>query len=149
MSVAAEASHEIVWPQSHGEAQDQHQCQSEGPATNNKQSLDPSDSVLDYVCRGGSCIVSPLGDVLAGPLWEVCTDDVPDSSDAAVTDSAPGTSATESSPAVAAGDGLAIACIDLDDCERGRLDLDVAGSYSRSDAFKFEVEGLDLAPPPL
>ncbi|KAJ5781902.1 uncharacterized protein N7518_010385 [Penicillium psychrosexuale] len=150
MSVAAEGPHEIVWPQTHGEAQDQAQSQSEGPATNTKQSsLDPSDSVLDYVCRGGSCIVSPLGDVLAGPLWEVCTDDVPDSSDAAVTDSAPGTSATESSPAVAAGDGLAIACIDLDDCERGRLDLDVAGSYSRNDAFKFEVEGLDLAPPPL
>ncbi|KAI2715799.1 hypothetical protein CBS147333_3790 [Penicillium roqueforti] len=150
MSVAAEGPHEIVWPQTHGEAQDQAQSRSEGPATNTKQSsLDPSDSVLDYVCRGGSCIVSPLGDVLAGPLWEVCTDDVPDSSDAAVTDSAPGTSATESSPAVAAGDGLAIACIDLDDCERGRLDLDVAGSYSRSDAFKFEVEGLDLAPPPL
>ncbi|CAP97388.1 Pc22g01000 [Penicillium rubens Wisconsin 54-1255] len=103
----------------------------------NTDSLAPSSSVRDYVCRGGSCIVSPLGEVLAGPLWEVCTDDVPDSSDAA------------SSPTVAAGDGLAIACIDLDDCERGRLDLDVAGSYSRSDTFKFEVEGLDLAPPPL
>ncbi|KAJ5206404.1 hypothetical protein N7491_002977 [Penicillium cf. griseofulvum] len=117
--------------------------------SNNKQPLAPSESEWEYVCRGGSCIVSPLGEVLAGPLWEVCTDDVPDSSDAAVTDSAPGTLASESRPAVAAGDGLAIARIDMDDCERGRLDLDVAGSYSRSDAFKFEVEGLDLAPPPL
>jgi len=24
----------------------------------------------EYVSRGGSCIVSPLGDVLTGPLWE-------------------------------------------------------------------------------
>jgi nitrilase len=22
------------------------------------------------VCRGGACIVSPLGDLLAGPLWD-------------------------------------------------------------------------------
>ncbi|CAI7573053.1 unnamed protein product [Penicillium glandicola] len=154
LSITAEGPHEIVWPQAHSEAQGQGpgqgQAQSENSSTpNNKQSLDASGSELDYACRGGSCIVSPLGEVLAGPLWEVCTDDVPDSSDAAVTDSAPGSSATESSPTVAAGDGLAIARIDLDDCERGRLDLDVAGSYSRSDAFKFEVEGLDLAPPPL
>lgn len=148
LSITAEGPHEIVWPQTHGEAQGQGQSENSS-IPNTKPSLAPSDSVLDYVCRGGSCIVSPLGEVLAGPLWEVCTDDVPDSSDAAVTDSAPGTSAAESSPAVAAGDGLAIARIDMDDCERGRLDLDVAGSYSRSDAFKFEVEGLDLAPPPL
>ncbi|KAF3029722.1 Nitrilase [Penicillium rubens] len=152
LSITTEGPHEIVWPQTHSEVQGQSQGQDQAedpPAPNNKDSLAPSSSVRDYVCRGGSCIVSPLGEVLAGPLWEVCTDDVPDSSDAAVTDSALGMSATESSPTVAAGDGLAIACIDLDDCERGRLDLDVAGSYSRSDTFKFEVEGLDLAPPPL
>ncbi|CAG8293202.1 unnamed protein product [Penicillium nalgiovense] len=144
LSITTEGPHEIVWPQTHSEVQGQSQGQDQA-----EDSLAPSSSVRDYVCRGGSCIVSPLGELLAGPLWEVCTDDVPDSSDAAVTDSALGMSATESSPTVAAGDGLAIACIDLDDCERGRLDLDVAGSYSRSDAFKFEVEGLELAPPPL
>lgn len=150
LSITAEGPHEIVWPQAHiqSQAQAQGQGQSENSSAQTKHPLAPSESVLDYVCRGGSCIVSPLGDVLAGPLWEVCTDDVPDSSDAAVADFASGTSASEFSPAVAAGDGLAISRIDLDDCERGRLDLDVAGSYSR-DAFKFEVEGLDLAPPPL
>ncbi|KAJ5169916.1 uncharacterized protein N7500_002699 [Penicillium coprophilum] len=150
LSVTSEGPHEIVWPQTHGEGQGEAQGPSGNSSTSNtKQSVATSGSELEYVCRGGSCIVSPLGETIVGPLWEVCTDDVSDSSDAAVTDCAPGTSATEPRPAVAAGDGLAIARIDLDDCERGRLDLDVAGSYSRNDAFKLEVEGLDLAPPPL
>ncbi|RWA09382.1 hypothetical protein EKO27_g5725 [Xylaria grammica] len=53
-----------------------------------------------FVSRGGSSIVSPFGDVVAGPQWE---DD----------------------------EGLIYADVDLEDCVRGRLDLDAAGSYSR------------------
>lgn len=72
----------------------------------------------EFVSRGGSMIVSPLGDVLAGPLWEQ-------------------------------EDELLVADVDFEDCERGRLDMDVAGSYSRMDSFKLSVEGLDLNPPPM
>ena len=86
----------------------------------------PSSSAADdlasgeeIVCRGGSCIVSPSGEVLAGPLWDV--DD---------------------------GDELLVVEADFEDCERGRLDLDVAGSYSRNDAFRLIVRDLDLSPPP-
>lgn len=57
-------------------------------------------SARKFVSRGGSSIVSPFGDVLAGPQWE---DE----------------------------DGIIYADVDFDDCIRGRLDLDVAGSYSR------------------
>lgn len=53
-----------------------------------------------FVSRGGSAIVSPFGDVLAGPQWE---DD----------------------------EGIVWADVDFEDCIRGRLDLDTAGSYSR------------------
>lgn len=54
----------------------------------------------DFVSRGGSCIVSPTGAVIAGPSWEK-------------------------------EDDLLTVEIDFDDCIRGRLDLDVGGSYSR------------------
>ena len=72
----------------------------------------------DFVSRGGSCIISPTGSILAGPLF--------DTEDGA----------------------LLIATIDFEDCERGRLDLDVAGSYSRNDSFELRVAGLDISPPP-
>ncbi|KAH7320730.1 nitrilase [Stachybotrys elegans] len=76
-----------------------------------------SKSASSWVSRGGSSIVSPFGDVLAGPQWENDED-------------------------------VVYADVDFRDCIRGRLDLDNGGSYSRNDAFKFSVEGLDLDPLP-
>ena len=71
-----------------------------------------------WACRGGSCIVGPMGQVLQGPLWEK-------------------------------NDGSILSAdVDFEDCERGRLDFDAAGSYSRNDSFRLQVEGLDLSPPP-
>lgn len=61
----------------------------------------PSESTSGpFASRGGSCIISPMGEVLTGPLWD---DD----------------------------NGLLTYDLDFDDCLRGRLDLDVGGSYSR------------------
>lgn len=67
--------------------------------------------------HGGSCIVDPFGNVLAGPQWD---DD----------------------------QGLIFADVDFEDCIKGRLDLDTAGSYSRNDSFKFTVDGLHMDPLP-
>jgi nitrilase len=84
--------------------------------TNTREKLEQTSD--QWACRGGSCIIGPMGEVLQGPLWEV-------------------------------DDGsLLTAEVDFDDCERGRLDFDAAGSYSRNDAFHLQVEGLDLNPPP-
>ena len=72
----------------------------------------------EFVSRGGSCIVSPNGLLLQGPLWDV------------------------------EDGGILTVDADFEDCERGRLDLDVAGSYSRNDSFRLSVVGLDMDPPP-
>lgn len=60
----------------------------------------PNSKKVDFISRGGSAIIAPMGEVLAGPLWD---DD----------------------------DGLLVHEVDFDDCLRGRLDLDLGGSYSR------------------
>lgn len=70
-----------------------------------------------FVSAGGSCIISPLGKTLVGPVWEKEHE-------------------------------LIYTEVDFDDCERGHLDFDAVGHYSRPDAFKLSVEGLDLNPPP-
>ena len=59
------------------------------------------------ITRGGSCIVDPFGEVLAGPHY--------------------------------GGEEILMAGIDLSNTIRGKFDLDVAGHYSRSDLFAFEV----------
>jgi nitrilase len=71
----------------------------------------------EFASRGGSCIIGPMGNVLEGPLWDVDEG------------------------------GLLYTEVDFDDCERGHFDFDAAGHYSRNDAFKLTVEGLDLNPP--
>ncbi|KAM5455296.1 putative nitrilase [Microsporum audouinii] len=80
-----------------------------------------SDSDDPFVTGGGGCIISPAGKVLAGPIWDITDEDE---------------------------ESLQVVEVDFEDCVRGRLDIDVAGSYSRNDAFKLTVEGLDLNPPP-
>lgn len=62
----------------------------------------------ENLCPGGSVIVSPLGKITAGPLFDK-----------------PGT---------------VIADLELEQITMSKLDLDVAGHYSRDDIFRFEVE---------
>lgn len=70
----------------------------------------------EVVSSGGSAIVDPLGEVVAGPLWgeEGRLDVVVDELEGSVV--------------------------------RAKMDMDVsaAGHYARADVFKLYVEGLDL-----
>jgi nitrilase len=73
------------------------------------QKLSKSDWPMDMQETGGeidgrSLIVSPMGEILAGPRAE---------------------------------DELLFADLDMDDIQRGKFDLDVAGHYSRPDVFTF------------
>ncbi|KAF2196557.1 carbon-nitrogen hydrolase [Delitschia confertaspora ATCC 74209] len=108
---------QICWPKTPKLSSSQ-SSQAHVPASSDAAKETKGTDGDDFVCRGGSCIISPQGDVLAGPLWDV------------------------------EDGGLLIVEVDFEDCERGRLDLDVAGSYSRNDAFDLRVSGLELVPPP-
>ncbi len=61
---------------------------------------------------GGSVIINPLGQVLAGPLLK--------------------------------GEGVLTATIDLDDCIRGKFDLDVVGHYARPDGMSLAFDWTNL-----
>ncbi|KAI1471712.1 carbon-nitrogen hydrolase [Daldinia caldariorum] len=91
----------------------------ESPSAPARAPVAPPSPRGSFISRGGSSIVSPFGDVIAGPQWE--GED---------------------------NEGIIYAGVDFDDCVRGRLDLDAAGSYSRNDSFKLSVAGLDLDPLP-
>lgn len=108
-SVATKENNEIALPVSL--SKDKSQSQVNGESAVSEEESD------DYVSRGGSCIVGPLGEFVREPIWEN-------------------------------SDELIIAEVDFEDCERGKLDFDAAGHYSRSDQFHFSAIGLDLVPPP-
>lgn len=74
--------------------------ESEGTSNGTATATETGTAVTGFISRGGSSIVSPYGEVLAGPQWD---DD----------------------------ESIIYADVDLEDCVRGRLDLDAAGSYSR------------------
>jgi nitrilase len=115
--------HEISWPEPSDVSKPKSAVASapdepagHGPSVEEESTSLHLSNAEEFLARGGSSIISPLGQVLAGPIWETKT--------------------------------LIIHECDFDDCDRAKLDLDLTGHYSRSDAFKLTVERLDLSPPP-
>ena len=103
-----------------------------------------SDIGDEYVSRGGSCIISPMGEVLSGPLWEeegllIREVDFEDCVRGRL-DFDAGGSYSRYVPFLILVD---------DEGERGKVGREVqsADEY-RNDSFKLTVEGLDLSPPP-
>lgn len=89
------------------------------------QYMTRADAPADYDClqgndpqteliRGGSVIVSPLGEILAGPVY--------------------------------GREAVLTADIDLNDCIRGKYDLDVSGHYARPDVFRLTVNETQRTP---
>ncbi len=111
MTARTEENHEIAWKPKDGV---------ETGETIPENTLDGANGdaeAEEFVSRGGSMIISPMGETVAGPLWDKNED-------------------------------ILYAEVDFDDCARGKLDFDASGHYARLDAFKLNVEGLDLVPPP-
>ena len=73
------------------------------------RSLEKLEADKTIICRGGSVIVDPFGEVVAGPLWDE--------------------------------EGLLVADLDHNLITRRKMDLDVAGHYSRPDIFDLRVIG--------
>lgn len=123
MSMRTEENHEIAWRSKDGTINEEpapEQAVITAPATSKlagHATTTTDDDGEQFVSAGGSCIISPLGKTLEGPIWEKEHE-------------------------------LIYTEVDFDDCERGHLDFDAVGHYSRPDAFKLTVEGLDLNPPP-
>lgn len=120
VTTKTELNHEITWPAQDPKLPESsdalHEVPREQLPTQLSDDQTSSKKSSPFASRGGSCIISPSGKVLAGPLWENT-------------------------------DGILTVVVDLEDCIRGRLDFDCAGSYSRNDSFELKVQGLDLSPP--
>ena len=74
------------------------------------------DTREEGVCRGGSHIIGPNGDMLVGLSWEMQNDQIEDAQGAFFV----------------AGNGSQA-------CKKGRLNLDVAGSYHRHNSLKLPL----------
>ncbi|UCG27710.1 MAG: carbon-nitrogen hydrolase family protein [Bacteroidales bacterium] len=70
------------------------------------ENLDDPEKLL---CRGGSIVVNPFGEVISGPLWDK--------------------------------EGILYADLNMDQITKRKMDLDVAGHYSRPDIFELHVRG--------